>query len=359
MSENWKEIGNKIQKIMDEEVALKRECGCQMVIYQEGEKVLDLVSGYTSFDRKTPVNSRHLFPIFSCSKPILATAALLGLDRGYYTLDTPVAEIWKGFEANGKGDITMEHVLSHRAGLAAIPELGDFRELADWDKMCSKIAAAKPATPAGKKCEYHGTTFAFTVGKPVEIAFGKPVNNVINEEVLAKCGAGENFYFGLNEEADKRYVPVVDAEDVVYKPSWCAKHMNEPIFRTAQLPSFNSCASADGLARFYAALGGDLPGVELVKKETLDYAVSRRFRDPEDPLPPETWARFGLGMVTWFHEDPSAMFGQGGACGSEGYYLRPRKLGVAFVKNCNIKNHPNHIVRDRIAEVLNLPIRHW
>lgn len=359
MSENWNEIARKIQFIMDEEVAMGRECGCQMVIYEKGKKVLDLVSGYTTFEQKEKINPRHLFPIFSCGKPILAAAALQGMDKGYFTKDTPVADIWKGFEVNGKGDITMEHVLSHRAGLQALPPMESEYDLADWEKMCAGIASAVPASPAGKLLVYHGTTFAFTVGRPVELAAGKSLYEIMKYDIMEKCGNEKDFYFGVDEEADKRFVPVVDDKNFTVKPSGLTKHMNDPIFRKACIPSFNGCATANGLARFYAALAGDIPGCELVKPETLKLATCRRYRDPEDPGDPDCWTRFGLGMVTWFHDDPGAMFGQGGACGSEGYYLRDRKWGVAFVKNHNIKNHPNHIVRDRIAEVLGLPIRHW
>ena len=86
-------------------------------------------------------------------------------------------------------------------------------------------------------------------------------------------------------------------------------------------------------------------------------ATSSHRRDPEDPIT-DSWTRFGLGMVLW-GLGPNLLLGHGGASGSEGYYFREKGLAVGFVKNLTIKNHPHHIVRDRIAEILGVPIRHW
>lgn len=359
MSEDWNQIIGQLQAVMDDEVANDRECGCQLVIYQHGKKVVDLCAGYTSPDKTEAITRDHLFPIFSCGKAVLATAALQGLDKGYYTLNTPIADIWKGFEVNGKGDITIEHVLSHRSGLQAIPPMKEHRELADWDLMCKGIENAAPATPAGKVCAYHGVTFAYTVGRPLEIADGRPLREIIRKEIFEKCGIENDFYFGVDADAEKRVVDIVDAPDIEVRPTWNSKTMNDPVFRRTCAPSYNGCATANGLARFYAGLGGDLPGVKLLKPETFAAATSSHRRDPGDPVT-ESWTRFGLGIVLWgMGAEPGILIGHGGASGSEGYYFREKGLAVGFVKNLSIKNHPHHIVRDRIAEILGVPIRHW
>lgn len=358
MSKNWNWIAEKIQAVMDEEVALGRECGCQMVIYEKGEKVLDLVAGYTSSDKKEKVDKNHLFPIFSCGKAVLAAAALQGLDKGYYTIETPLAQLWKGFEANGKGDITVEHALSHRAGLHLLPPFDTPEEFADWDLMCRKMAEAVPETPAGKKINYHGITFAYLVGRPLELVYKRPLKEILKKEIIERCGAENDLFFGTDEDAEKRVVPIVDDEAIENRPSWCAIRMNNPLFRKVCIPSFNGCATADGLAKFYAALAGDLPHAELVKQETLAFATKGHFRNEDDILPPNAWCNFGLGLVLREDYKPG-LFGHGGACGSEGYYVKGRRLAVAFVKNRTIKGHPNHIIRDRISEILELPIRHW
>ena len=45
MNEDWNKISAQLQAVMDDEVANERECGCQLVIYQHGEKVVDLCAG--------------------------------------------------------------------------------------------------------------------------------------------------------------------------------------------------------------------------------------------------------------------------------------------------------------------------
>ena len=65
MSEDWNQIIGQLQAVMDDEVANDRECGCQLVIYQHGKKVVDLCAGYTSPDKTEAITRDHLFPIFS------------------------------------------------------------------------------------------------------------------------------------------------------------------------------------------------------------------------------------------------------------------------------------------------------
>ena len=56
--------------------------------------------------------------VFSATKGVAATVVHRLVDRGLLDYDTPVAEYWPEFGANGKSDITVRDVLRHRAGLS-------------------------------------------------------------------------------------------------------------------------------------------------------------------------------------------------------------------------------------------------
>ncbi len=54
----------------------------------------------------------------------------------------PVAELWPEFAAHGKQAVTVRQVLTHTAGVPAIPLDTTAEDLGDWDKMCAAIGAA-------------------------------------------------------------------------------------------------------------------------------------------------------------------------------------------------------------------------
>lgn len=97
-----------------------------------------------------------------------------------------------------------------------------------------------------------------------------------------------------------------------------------------------------------------MDGVRLLRPETVaDAAVLRR-------APEGTWEKFGLGYALCGPADnPGALFGHGGALGAEGFADRTSGIAVGFTKNKVISTHPVHPIRDRISELLGLPVRHW
>ena len=147
---NWETLSRQLQSQLDLACAKNEECGCQLSLYVNGENVIDIAAGSVEPGGNIAVTPEHLFPVFSCGKALLAAAVLQSVDRGIFNLNTPLAEFWREFAVNGKSSITVEHILSHRAGLYILPRLDSDDTLADWDKMCSLIAGQTPRNPAGK-----------------------------------------------------------------------------------------------------------------------------------------------------------------------------------------------------------------
>jgi CubicO group peptidase (beta-lactamase class C family) len=136
--------------------------------------------------------------------------------------------------------------------------------------------------------------------------------------------------------------------------------MHNPVIRHACIPSFNGCGTAAALAKFYAALAGDISGCELLDKAMLDEATLKLQRGTKSSVDENAWYQFGMGIVLGGPVDDRArLFGHGGAAGAEGLYDRKTGIALGFVKNRLLMEHPDHPVRDRISEVLALPIRHW
>ena len=75
--------------------------------------------------------------------------------------------------------------------------------------------------------------------------------------------------------------------------------------------------------------------------------------------PPE-WDKFGMGYALMGPRgDWGALFGQGGACGSEGMAFREEEVAIAFTKNKSLPCHPNHKIRNTLSDILQIPHRIW
>jgi CubicO group peptidase (beta-lactamase class C family) len=96
---------------------------------------------------------------------------------------------------------------------------------------------------------------------------------------------------------------------------------NDPAYRAAVLPASNGIATADGLARFYAALTTEVDGIRLFAPRTLEQARAQASAGPDRVLVVAT--RFGLGYM--LHGGASPLLGPG----SFGHPGRGGALGFA------------------------------
>lgn len=322
----------KLQALLDDAVARGEEHACQLAIYRDGELFCDLAAG--AADQKT------LFPLFSAGKGVAVTTVLRLVERGVLELDAPVASFWPEFAANGKENITLRDVLTHRAGMHILPP-ASFAELADWDHMCGLLASRRPVGTPGTRTRYQPVTFAWLIGEPARRATGKEFRALVRDEVLAPAGM-EDFGFGVSPADEPRTLPVYhepeDAED------WRVRFIGEPAVRRACIPSANAFGTAHALAKHYMAV---LNG--LLSPETLAAALTPPDRT-SDPV--KGWERFGLGYILW----SGGAFGHGGALGAEGFAVPERNFAVGFATDTLADAHP---VRDRISAELDLPPRRW
>ena len=342
----------RLQEIMDNATASGEECGLQLAIYDRGELAVNLVSGYADSKRTIPVTEKTLFPIYSCGKGVMAAAFHMLVERQKIRYSDRIADYWPEYGCNGKEDTFVWHALTHRAAVREVPELDSPDDMGNWELMVKKLSQAKPANTPGEKSAYHGLTFAWLIGELAGRASGMAFQDFIRKEIFEPLGIEKDFYFGTDADAESRLAEV-DGE----KTLWCYQFINSEKIRRGFIPSANGVASAAALAKIYAAITTGVDNKLLLSPETVENAAIVR-RAWSDPLTP-TWAKFGLGWALPYAPESNKVFGHGGALGSEGFADRERGIAVAFTKNHVTDTHPVHPVRDRLAEALGMPVRHW
>ncbi|MBP5638599.1 MAG: beta-lactamase family protein, partial [Victivallales bacterium] len=236
MNKDWQKLIPELQRILDDSVESGEECGLQLAIYDTGKLVVDLAAGHDSPSGGSPVTQDSLFPVFSCGKGVMTTAMHRLVEKGMIDYDTRIGDLWPEFDCNGKQDVRLWHIMTHRAGLQSLPKYGHLHELADWKLMCNRLAATVPAWVPGGKCAYHSISFAWLMGEVASRVTGKPVRQVVIDEVLKPIGIEKDFFFGTSDEADKRFIPI-DASRFPDGKHWCAEFINDALIRHAVIPS--------------------------------------------------------------------------------------------------------------------------
>jgi len=333
-------------------LATRSEIGAAVTVALDGRVVVDLWGGFADTARRRPWARDTLVNVFSVSKALTTVCALRLVERGVLDLDAPIARIWPEFTA---ADVTLRHVLSHRAGLPALRAPLPADAMLDWATMAAALARQPPWWEPGTAHGYHVNTFGFLVGEVVRRATGRTLGARLRDEIAGPLGA--DLWIGLPAAEHLRVaefrwnepVPALDREVLAdddlmrwatyFNPAGFSGvgFVNTPAWRAAELPSTNGHGTARGVARFYAALaaGGTIDGVRLLDAATLAQAVTPHSVGPDRVL--QRPSAFGLGFQLSQPErrlgpNPGA-FGHFGAGGALGFCDPATGLAFGYVMN--------------------------
>jgi CubicO group peptidase (beta-lactamase class C family) len=99
VAQGWENVGSIFEQNFIDEL----DIGASLCIYHRGECVVDLCGGWKDPQtKKEPYTSDTLQLVYSVSKGVMAAAMALCVERGWLDYDTPVAQYWPEFAANGK-----------------------------------------------------------------------------------------------------------------------------------------------------------------------------------------------------------------------------------------------------------------
>lgn len=341
-----RELQQQIQAVLDELVESGTERGLQVSVYRHGEQVVDAVAGVADPEPGRPVAPDTPFYAYSVGKGATSAVAHVLVERDLFGYDTPVVELWPEFGAHGKENATVRHVLTHTVGVPSIPDDTTPEDLCDWDKMCAEIADAEPWWEPGAKTAYHAYPFGYIIGEIVRRATGKPISQVLREDVAGPLGVADELYFGMPESELGRLARLEDmegsAEFLASMPDDApffrlgprattptAEFGNRPDILMADIPAGGKM-SARAIARMYAALMDEVDGVRLVSPERLREISAAAFSGVDQIMGnPATWALgYSIGRLGSEAQETPGVIGMGGVGGS--YAYADTATGVAF-----------------------------
>ncbi|MEV7385345.1 serine hydrolase domain-containing protein [Streptomyces sp. NPDC091215] len=337
--------------------------GAAVAVYRDGHRVVDLWGGARDFDGdagRAPWERDTAQIVRSATKGVAAAVLLLLWQRGQLDLDAPVDEYWPEFKAAGKERTSVRQLLAHRAGVPVLDRPLTPAEAADPDAGAAAVAAQAPVWEPGTDHGYHAQTFSWLTGELVRRVTGRGIGEWIADEIAGPVGA--ELWLGLPETQQTRVGrvgPVAAPEtagvlrtrpkravsEAYADPGSLTRRAfgaisplpdeNDPAYRAAALPASNGIATADGLARFYASLIGEVDGGRrLFTPETMEQARTEQSAGPDHVLVIST--RFGLGYMLHGSASPllsPTSFGHPGRGGALGFADPESGIAFGYVTN--------------------------
>jgi CubicO group peptidase (beta-lactamase class C family) len=343
-----------VQEAIDHLVESGAETGMQVAVYEHGTLVVDAVAGRADPETGRPVTTDTPFFSASTGKSMTSTVAHILAERGVFTYETPIVEVWPEFGAHGKQAATIRHALTHSVGVPGVPADTTPEDLCDWRKMCAAIADAEPWWEPGAKFGYHALTYGYIIGEIVRRATGKPISQILREVVSEPLGVADELFFSVPRAALGRLArlesgdePMTDeqikqfeemmplmfkAAPLAVQPS--ADLYNRTDFLTADVPS-GGTVSARAVARLYAALLGEVDGVRLVSPERLRALAAVAVEGTDQVFGNHARMSLGysLGRPSLNPSDSSTAFGWSGVGGSHASADTATGIALAVTKN--------------------------
>jgi CubicO group peptidase (beta-lactamase class C family) len=233
--------------------------------------------------------------------------------------------------------------------------------------MCAIIADAEPWWEPGTKTAYHAYPFGYIIGEIVRRATGKPISQVLREEVAGPLGVADELYFGVPESELGRLAVLEDAEGSA--EMLAAMPDDSPFFKLgpravtptaefgnradilmADIPAGGKM-SARAVARVYAALLGEVDGVRLVSPERLREIATPAVGGVDQIMGnAATWALgYAVGGLGADPQENQTVFGVGGVGGS--FACADTATGVAFALTKN-RLTPGFDAAEEVAEIV-------
>ncbi|GGJ23646.1 serine hydrolase domain-containing protein [Streptomyces brasiliensis] len=334
--------------------------GAAVAVYRDGHKVVDLWAGTKDIDGAAPWEHGTAQIVRSATKGVAAAVLLLLHQRGELDLDAPVGTYWPEFKAAGKERTLVRHLLAHRAGVPVLDRPLTPEEAADPDLGAAAVAAQAPVWEPGTDHGYHAQTYSWLTGELVRRVTGRTVGEWIADEIAEPVGAGlwlglppaEHARVGrvgpagtLEAEGALKTRPKRSVAEAYADPESLTRRAfaaitplpdeNSPAYREAVLPASNGIATADGLARFYASLIGEVDGGRrLFTSETAALARGEQSAGPDRVLVVNT--RFALGYMLHGSASPllsPGSFGHPGRGGALGFADPDSGIAFGYVTN--------------------------
>ena len=266
----------RLRELITAHIAEGRYPAAQIAVARHGKLGLVWTLGDARLDpQRVAACDETLWLLFSNTKVITACAVWLLVERGALAFTDKVADHVPGFEANGKGDISVIQLLTHQGGFpnAEVPKAA----WEDHELLRRSVCGFTLECTPGSRVFYHRGAAHWVAAVLIEALTKTDYRAFIRENVADPLGLGDDLFVGLPDRVQGRAVdmhePSQDGARQVRR-----SEESSPEARRAGTPGGGGYATARAMAAFYQMLlqGGQLGGARLLSPRTIAY-VTRNY----------------------------------------------------------------------------------
>ncbi len=223
-----------LTKLTDSFITEKGIPGNDCIVYRDGREVYRHFAGYSDLENRIPMNGKEIYNIYSCSKPMTATAAMQLVEKGVIHLDDPLYEYIpeyrkmyvhtggelvpdpvfpkRHFRVGGefvpaKNVITIKNLFCMTAGFSYDTDAPSFREVREkTGGRCPTVEAIRSFAKEpllfepGEHWEY--SLCHDVLAAVVEIASGKRFGEYVRENIFEPLGMSHSTFLLPDDKLD-------------------------------------------------------------------------------------------------------------------------------------------------------------
>ncbi len=261
---------DRLNEIIERHISQKRYPGAQIALARGGALALYRSYGKTRIG-EAPADDRTLWLLYSQTKVLIAAAIWALVEAGELRYADRVADLVPGFEANGKGEITLFQVLSHQAGFPDA-QVHDAAWM-DHKNLRQQVCDFSLQWSPGSRCDYHPESAHWALAVVIEAVTKRDYRDVVRESVIDPLGLSDDLFVGVPEAQHHRIASLYEPE--ASEGQRVRERENTPAFWYAGVPGGGGYGTAKGLAAFYQMMlgGGTLNGRRFVSSRTIEYVT--------------------------------------------------------------------------------------
>ena len=337
--------------------------GYDVMVCLKGECIWRRQAGYSDLDKRIPMQGNERFNLYSCSKPVTVTAAMLLYEKGLFDLDDPLSEYLPEFAGmtvkteSGtrpvKTPITLRHLFSMQAGF-------------NYDVHSSALEQARQDTnglcPTRETIRYlaqqpldfePGTRYGYSLchdvlAAVVEVISGEKYQDYVRRTIFEPLGMKDSSFL-ISPGERETLAPQYRFDPVSRRAVDCGR--GNPYILGTQYVSGGAglVSTVEDYMRFLEALRTD---ALFERRETLEMMITDQLSDSSR----ETYGfrahhGYGLGLRCPYKGLKATDFGWDGTAGAFAAVDRTRGMSFFYVQH--LLDSPHFASRFGALDALN------
>lgn len=342
---------------IERSIRSKDIAGASVLVAQGGKVLLSEQRGWSDVEMRMALMPDSVFRLASMTKPVTAIAALIAVERGWFSLDDAITDYFPKFSelyvGRQEGDkIIPDHkpyempkiynFLTHTSGFMAS---GEICELYDRSMPKSALASNRAAVDyclenccftlePVSRVSYNAYHAFDVVALLIERFSGMSYAEFLSKEIFEPLGMKETTYHP-NDKLRARMVTMCNKEG----ERLLNVEMGEHTFENFPLTYTSAGAGLVGTVSDYYTFAkmllsrGTLDGIQIVKPQT--FALMPRPYVPQSVMGADAITSWGLGVSVYVKDGnrPAGTYGWSGAYGTHFWVDPANEIIAIYMKN--------------------------